>query len=76
VGAENVKGDAAVLMGSEDFGAFTKVVPGNFMLIGNGAGEEEGSTTLHNEGYDFNDKILVTGAHYFAEIVRLSLPRV
>jgi len=76
VGAENVNGDAAVLMGSEDFGAFTKVVPGNFMLIGNGAGEEEGSTTLHNEGYDFNDKILVTGAHYFAEIVRLSLPRV
>ncbi|MBC3495704.1 amidohydrolase [Pseudomonas sp. SWRI100] len=74
VGAENVDGNASVLMGSEDFGAFTKIVPGNFMLIGNGAGDEEGSVTLHNEKYDFNDKILVTGAHYFAEIVRLSLP--
>ncbi|MDD2130602.1 M20 family metallopeptidase [Pseudomonas sp. 17391] len=78
--ARNVVGDKAVdpevspMMISEDFGAFLQTVPGNFVFIGNGAEGQDGATPLHNAGYDFNDEILVTGARYFAELVRVSLP--
>lgn len=78
--ARNVVGDKAVdpevspMMISEDFGAFLQTVPGNFVFIGNGAEGQDGATPLHNAGYDFNDEILVTGARYFAELVRISLP--
>ena len=56
----------APLMGSEDFGLFLTRVPGNFLFIGNG----EQSLPLHNARYCFNDEILLTGARYFAEVVR------
>jgi hippurate hydrolase len=62
------------MMISEDFGAFLRVVPGNFIFIGNGAMGEASCTPLHNSTYDFNDSILETGATYFAEIARLALP--
>jgi amidohydrolase len=74
VGADNVDGNVAPMMISEDFGAFLEVVPGNFAFIGNGANGEAGATPLHNGRYDFNDAILSIGARYFAEIVRLKLP--
>ena len=74
VGAENVAGNVAPMMISEDFGAFLEMVPGNFAFIGNGADGEAGATPLHNGRYDFNDAILSIGARYFAEIVRLKLP--
>ncbi|QXH45006.1 amidohydrolase [Pseudomonas xanthosomatis] len=79
--ARNVVGEAAVdaevqpMMISEDFGAFLQQVPGNFVFIGNGAAGEDGSVPLHNASYDFNDRILETGARYFAELARVSLPR-
>lgn len=66
--------DVSPMMISEDFGAFIQHVPGNFVFIGNGADGQEGATPLHNAQYDFNDSILSTGARYFAEVVRLSLP--
>ena len=75
VGAENVDANVAPMMISEDFGAFLKAVPGAFVFLGNGAEGEPGGTPLHNGSYDFNDEVLTTGAHYFAEIVRLRLPR-
>ena len=50
-------------------------VPGNFVFIGNGASGQEGATPLHNACYDFNDRILSIGARYFAEVVRVSLPK-
>ncbi|WP_419709704.1 M20 aminoacylase family protein [Pseudomonas sp. NFX224] len=80
--ARNVVGEKAVnpevspMMISEDFGAFIQKVPGNFVFIGNGAQGLDGATPLHNAGYDFNDEILATGAKYFAEVVRVSLPAV
>ncbi|WP_369987047.1 M20 aminoacylase family protein [Pseudomonas xanthosomatis] len=79
--ARNVVGEAAVdaevqpMMISEDFGAFLQQVPGNFVFIGNGAAGEDGAVPLHNASYDFNDRILETGARYFAELARVSLPR-
>jgi hippurate hydrolase len=75
VGAENVDANVAPMMISEDFGAFLKAVPGAFVFLGNGAEGEPGGTPLHNGSYDFNDEVLTTGANYFAEIVRLRLPR-
>jgi amidohydrolase len=75
VGAENVDANVAPMMISEDFGAFLKVVPGAFVFLGNGAEGAPGGTPLHNGSYDFNDEVLATGARYFAEIVRLRLPR-
>lgn len=73
VGEKAVDTDVSPMMISEDFGAFMQQVPGNFVFIGNGAHGTDGATPLHNAGYDFNDEILVTGAQYFAELVRVSL---
>lgn len=73
-GAERVNADIQPMMISEDFGAFLRVVPGAFVFIGNGAGDEDGSTPLHNASYDFNDQVLAIGARYFAEIARIRLP--
>jgi amidohydrolase len=72
-GPENVDDNVAPMMISEDFGAFLREVPGAFVFIGNGAGQEAGSTPLHNARYDFNDRLLPLGAHYFAELVRQRL---
>jgi len=74
VGADNVDGNIAPMMISEDFGAFLKVVPGAFAFIGNGTGDATGGVPLHNSKYDFNDEILPIGARYFAEIIRTRLP--
>ncbi|MFZ6645095.1 M20 aminoacylase family protein [Undibacterium sp. TJN25] len=74
VGAEKVDAGIQPMMISEDFGAFLQVVPGAFVFIGNGADQEDGSTPLHNSSYDFNDRVLETGARYFAELARVRLP--
>ena len=73
VGADNVDGNVAPMMISEDFGAFLKVVPGAFVFIGNGIAGERGGVPLHNAQYDFNDAVLPIGARYFAELVRQRL---
>lgn len=74
VGAERVQANIEPVMASEDFGAFLQVVPGDFAFIGNGDTPERGGIPLHNATYDFDDDILLTGAHCFAEVVRLALP--
>ena len=73
VGVNNVDGNVAPMMISEDFGAFLKVVPGAFVFIGNGVAGERGGVPLHNAQYDFNDAVLPIGARYFAELVRQRL---
>ncbi len=76
VGAEKVDGNVGQMMISEDFGAFLREVPGCFVFLGNGdESDPQGNTPLHNACYDFNDEILLTGAEYFAEIVRTRLPQ-
>lgn len=64
-------GNVAQMMISEDFGAFLQN-PRLFHLLGNG---DSSNTPLHNACYDFNDEILLTGAEYFAEVVRTRLPQ-
>ena len=76
VGAEKVDGNVAQMMISEDFGAFLQKIPGCFIFLGNGdSSDAQGNTPLHNACYDFNDEILLTGAEYFAEVVRARLPQ-
>nr|WP_304217076.1 M20 aminoacylase family protein [Fredinandcohnia onubensis] len=76
VGEKNVDGNCQPWMASEDFGAFLEKVPGCFVFIGNGDDSDGiGNIPLHNSRYDFNDKILTTGAEYFAELIKVRLPR-
>lgn len=74
VGADHVIENCEPLMGSEDFGRFIQEVPGCFVFLGNIRGNEK-DTPLHNSHFDYNDDILVTGAEFFAELVRQRLPR-
>ena len=51
---------------SEDFGHFTLKYPG--ALFGIGAGKDHPG--LHNNHYDFNDRIIETGINIFMHIIR------
>lgn len=76
VGENNVDGNCQPWMASEDFGAFLRKVPGCFVFIGNGDDSDGvGNVPLHNSRYDFNDKILGIGAEYFAELIKVRLPK-
>lgn len=77
VGENKVDGNCQPWMASEDFGAFLQKIPGCFVFIGNGDDSEGiGNVPLHNSNYDFNDKILTIGAEYFAELIKVRLPKV
>jgi hippurate hydrolase len=52
---------------SEDFAFFLEKVPGCFINIGNGTGSQ-GGCSVHNAGYDFNDRVLSTGASYWVKL--------
>ena len=60
---------------SEDFAFFLEKVPGCFINIGNGVGCV-GGCMVHNAGYDFNDRILSTGATYWVKLVERWLAKV
>lgn len=72
-GKENVDSNCDPWMGSEDFGKFLEHIPGAFLFLGSG-GKTEAGTPLHNSLYDYNDEVLVPGAEFFAELIRLRLP--
>ena len=59
------EGDA--LPGSEDFAFMLERVPGSYLFIGNGAGENNGAGAcmVHNPGYDFNDRNIGVGSAYW-----------
>jgi len=76
VGESKVDADGPMFLGSEDFGVFAQKIPGGFVFIGNGDDSEGvGNIPLHSSKYDFNDKVLKTGAEYFAELIRLRLSK-
>ena len=70
---DDVDPDTAPWTASEDFGAFTREVPGCFALLGSGDVGAAGGTPLHNPDYDFNDEILPIGVAYYANLVRTAL---
>ncbi|MEI7294486.1 M20 aminoacylase family protein [Paraburkholderia tropica] len=57
------------VMGSEDFSWMTEVLPGCYVLIGNGVGSV-GGCSVHNPGYDFNDDALAYGAAWFVALTQ------
>ena len=76
VGENNVDGNCGQWMASEDFGAFLQKIPGCLVFIGNGDDSDGvGNVPLHNSCYDFNDNILKIGAEYFAELIKVRLPK-
>jgi hippurate hydrolase len=64
VGAHRVTLQGPPLTGSEDFAFMLERVPGSYLLIGNGAGENggAGACMVHNPGYDFNDDNIAVGS--------------
>jgi len=59
---------------SEDFAFFLEKVPGCYINIGNGVGSD-GGCMVHNGNYDFNDRVLATGATYWVKLVERWLAR-
>lgn len=74
VGEGGVDGGCIPFMGSEDFSFLLQEVPGCYLLIGNGIGDE-GGVPLHNPLYDFNDNILMTGVEFWVNLARKRLAR-
>ena len=64
--------EAEPVSASEDFAFFLERIPGCYVFIGNGEGEE-GGCMVHNPGYDFNDRCLSTGATYWVKLVESCL---
>ena len=71
VGSQNVDGNCAQFMGSEDFGVFLKHIPGCFMFLGMG----EDHKPLHNSEFNFNDKVLEIGIDFYVEMVKSRLAK-
>lgn len=65
-GKDNVVPQTPARLGSEDFAFMLEDVPGCYLFIGNGDGNQEGACAVHNPNYDFNDKNLVNGGAFWA----------
>jgi hippurate hydrolase len=65
--------DRSPMSFSEDFAHFSAVVPGCFLLMGNGTNGANGQP-LHAADYDFNDALLPIGAEFWTQLVRDRLP--
>jgi hippurate hydrolase len=75
LGSRNVLDKMPVrLMGSEDFAWMLNARPGCYFILGNGSGEFTGCS-VHNDHYDFNDKVIPLGAACFVELVQGYLQR-
>lgn len=67
--ASQVNAQGPMLTGSEDFAFMLEKVPGCYLFIGNGSGEEPGACMVHNPAYDFNDHNIAVGAAYWVALV-------
>jgi amidohydrolase len=73
VGHENVDPNTPRISGAEDFAFMLEKKPGAYIMIGNGGPDEGGCHNVHSPLYDFNDRILTTGAAYWVNLVQLEL---
>jgi amidohydrolase len=71
VGENMVDGSCAICTCSEDFAQFLNHIPGCFILLG--AGDGDNSPPLHNPYYDYNDALLESGSDYWVNLVRSQL---
>lgn len=74
LGKENVVANCQPTMISEDFGYFLTKIPGCFVFLG-GAKKDKEVIALHNSMYNYNEDILIKGAEFFAEIIRIRLKK-
>jgi hippurate hydrolase len=72
-GEPAVDPDCPPCSASEDFARMLEVIPGCYIMIGNGLDGHCGAT-LHNPNYDLNDDILAVGADYWVALVETQLP--
>jgi hippurate hydrolase len=72
LGADGLVANAEPVTGSEDFAFFLEKVPGCYVMVGNGVGDQ-GGCMVHNPGYDFNDRVLSTGATYWVRLAETYL---
>ena len=72
VGKENINGDCAPKLFSEDFSLLSSSKPGCFVLMGNGTSGSN-AQPLHSPNYDFNDEALVIGSSYWSDLVEQQL---
>ena len=72
LGEDAVNGNCDPFTISEDFANMLQKRPGCYGLLGNGGGTD-GGCALHNPNYDFNDRILITGAAYWVQLVENQL---
>ena len=73
VGRDNVNANATPVAGAEDFAFMLEKKPGAYIMIGNGGPDEGGCHNVHSPLYDFNDRILTTGAAYWVNLVQVEL---
>ncbi len=67
--ADQIVPQGPLLTGSEDFAFMLEQVPGSYLLVGNGSGDELGACMVHNPAYDFNDNNIAIGAAYWVSLV-------
>ena len=76
VGPEHVIAACEPMMASEDFGTFLTRIPGCFVFLGSARPEDATDLVMcHNSRFDYNDEILLTGAEFFAALIRQRLPK-
>jgi amidohydrolase len=73
VGRDKVDPNTPRISGAEDFAFMLEKKPGAYIMIGNGGPEEGGCHNVHSPLYDFNDRILTTGAAYWVNLVQVEL---
>ena len=73
VGRENVDPNTPRISGAEDFAFMLEKKAGAYIMIGNGGPDEGGCHNVHSPLYDFNDRILTTGAAYWVNLVQVEL---
>lgn len=66
LGEQNVMAPGPVLNASEDFAFMLQQVPGSYVYIGNGQGNEAGACMVHNPNYIFNDDNIAVGGAFWA----------
>lgn len=76
VGEDKVNINCEPWMASEDFGTYLKYIPGCYLFLGSGKSKSVSENIpLHNSLYDYNDDVLVIGAEFFAELIKIRLPQ-
>ena len=74
LGEDGIETNSEPITASEDFAFFLERVPGCYVNIGNGVGSV-GGCMVHNAGYDFNDRVLSTGASYWVKLAEAYLSK-